>query len=153
MKFGMFDVVVADWSRYEPDIAAVTDLQPATSYDAHDDLLPADDATSVCLDDDYYDDDDDDELPELVDVGHRDTEYECFDTLSLRSPLSVVSADDSVIDCVSPGNGFHDVACDVTAALDDVFIDWSDVISDGRWYLVYSRSAVQVCRIIPAQYR
>ena len=38
-----------------PDSAAVTDPQPATSYDAHDDgLLPAD-ATSVCLDDDYYD--------------------------------------------------------------------------------------------------
>jgi len=56
MKFGMFDVGVADWCRYEPDSAAVADLQPATSYDAHDDgLLPADDATSVCLDDDYYD--------------------------------------------------------------------------------------------------
>ena len=151
MKVGMFDVGVADSSRYEPDSAAVTDPQPATSYDAHDDgLLPDDDATSVCLDDYYYDDDD--ELPELVDVGHRDTESECFDTLSLRSPLSVVSADDSVIDCVSPGNGFHDDACDVTAALDDVFIDWSDVISDGRWYLVYSRSAVQVYRIVPAQY-
>jgi len=145
----MFDVDVADWSRYEPDSAAVAGLQPATSYDAHDDLLPADDATSVCLDDDYYDDDDD-KLPELVDIGHRDTESKCFDTLSLTSPLSVV---DSVIDCVSPGNGFLDDACDVTAALDDVFIDWADVISDGRWYLVYSRSAVQVCRIMPAQYR
>ena len=148
----MFDVDVADWSRYEPDSAAVTDLQPATSYDAHDDLLPADDASSVCLDDDdyYYDDDDDDKLPELVDIGHRDAESKCFDTLSLTSPLSVV---DSVIDCVSPGNGFLDDACDVTAALDDVFIDWSDVISDGRWYFVYSRSAVQVYRIVPAQYR
>jgi len=45
----------ADWCRYEPDSAAVADLQPATSYDVHDDdLLPAD-VTSVCLDDDYYD--------------------------------------------------------------------------------------------------
>ena len=45
----------ADWSRYVPDSAAVTDPQPATSYDAHDDGLLPDDATSVCLDDDYYD--------------------------------------------------------------------------------------------------
>ena len=33
----------------------MTDPQPATSYDAHDDGLLPDDATSVCLDDDYYD--------------------------------------------------------------------------------------------------
>jgi len=51
----MYDVGVADWSRYEPDSAAVTDPQPATSYDAHDDDLLPDDVTSVCLDDDYYD--------------------------------------------------------------------------------------------------